>query len=187
MEKKHLSLKEKYLTEVRPALMKEYGLKSPLAAPRLSKIVVNMGTGELLRNKESREKLMKDLAAITGQKPKVQPAKISVAGFGIRAGMPVGLSVTLRKSRMYDFLERLISIVLPRLRDFRGVSLGSFDRFGNYTMGLSEHSSFPEIDIAKTEKPQSLEVTIVTTGKNIGKSRRLLELLGVPFAKEKNG
>jgi large subunit ribosomal protein L5 len=124
------------------------------------------------------------LALITGQKPTIRPAKISVAGFNIREGMPVGLSVTLRGERMYDFLEKLFSIVLPRLRDFRGLPVKSFDKSGNYTIGIAEHTVFPEIDVTKTAGPRGMEITIVTNTDNVEESKKLLELMGMPFAKE---
>lgn len=175
------NLKTKYENEIKPKLVEEFNLSSSMAAPRLQKIVVNMGTGEKLKDKETKEILISDLARITGQKPKVQQARVSVAGFGIRAGQPVGLTVTLRGDRMYHFLEKLISIVLPRLRDFRGVSSKSFDEAGNYSLGLAEYSVFPEIDITKA-KVQGIEITIVT---NAGKKQAfsLLTKLGMPFKK----
>jgi len=176
------NLKTKYKKEISPKLIKEFNLGSPMAAPKLQKIVVNMGTGDKLRDKKIKEALIADMAQITGQKPKVQQARISVAGFGIRAGQPVGLTVTLRGDRMYHFLEKLISIVLPRLRDFRGVSKKSFDTAGNYSLGLSEYSVFPEIDITDS-RVQGLEITIVT---NAGKKQAfsLLSELGMPFEKD---
>jgi large subunit ribosomal protein L5 len=181
---KHISIKEKYEKEVMPVLEAELG--NVMAAPRISKVVVNMGTGDKLRNKDTKEKLVADLSAITGQKPKIQPAKLSIAGFGLREGMPVGLTVTLRGARMYDFLDKLVGVVLPRLRDFRGVSTKSFDNAGNYTLGLSEHTVFPEIDLAKIDKPHGLEMTIVVARSNAKLSRKMLELLGMPFEKEEN-
>jgi len=182
----HTDLKTKYENEARSALRSEFDIKNEHAIPRLGKIVVNMGTKDYLRDKNRREKLVGDMAAITGQKPRVQPARISVAGFGIRAGMPVGLSVTLRGSRMYTFLDRLITITLPRLRDFRGVPGGSFDKGGNYSLGIADYSVFPEIDIAKVDRPHGVQITIVTSSGGAEQSRRLLELLGMPFEKENN-
>lgn len=176
-------LKEKYETEALPALLKELGLKNRMAAPKLEKIVVNAGVGLVARNKELMEALSKDIATITGQKPSVRKAKTSEAGFNVRAGMPVGLKVTLRGGRMYDFLDRLVSIVLPRLRDFRGLSLKSFDKSGNYSLGISEHTVFPEVDMGKAGKPHGLEITIVTNSRETDKSKRLLEFLGMPFEK----
>jgi large subunit ribosomal protein L5 len=176
-------LREKYEKEVLPVVMGECNLKSMMAVPRLKKIVVNMGTSDLLKDRDRKEKLMGDLAAITGQKPAVRPAKVSVAGFGIREGNPVGLVVTLRGERMYDFMDRLISIVLPRLRDFRGVPTKSFDEQGNYTLGMTEYSVFPEIDISKVDRAHGLEITFVINAGDKDVSRRLLELMGIPFMK----
>lgn len=184
--KKTLTLKEKYTTEVVPEIVKEFNLANVNAVPKIEKIVVNVGTGEKLRTKDTKEKLMADLAIITGQKPKIQGARISVSGFGIRAGMPVGLTSTLRGDRAYAFLERLISIVLPRLRDFRGIPLKSFDQSGNYTLGIREHTVFPEIDLAKVDKPFGLELTIVLNSKNKEVSKSILAKLGMPFEKEEN-
>lgn len=180
---KHKALKQKYIEDVLPKLAVELAAKNSMSLPGIEKIVVNMGTGERLRDKAAREKLVAELAAITGQKPKVQEARMSVSGFGVREGMPVGLTVTLRRSKMYDFLERLIAVVLPRFRDFRGLPLKSFDKGGNYTLGVVEHTVFPEIDLAKTDRPHGLEITMVIKNSNPQKSRLLLELMGVPFEK----
>ncbi len=179
---KHISIKQKYL-ELQESLAREIGLANLMAVPKITKVVVNMGTGERLRDKAVREKLISDLSIITGQKPKVQAARISVAGFGIREGMPVGLTVSLRKERMYNFLDKVISVVLPRFRDFRGVSTKSFDKYGNYTLGISEHTVFPEIDLATVDRPHGLEITIVIKNSNPEKSKLLLEKLGMPFEK----
>lgn len=176
-------LKEKY-EEVKKILSSEFSIKNPMALPRIEKVVVNMGVGELSKNKDLGESLSKDLALVTGQKPSIRLAKVSVASFGIRRGMPVGLAVSLRGERMYHFLDRLFSIVLPRLRDFRGVSPTGFDKNGNYTLGLAEHTVFPEVDPAKVSAPRGLEVTIVIKGGSPEKSKRLLQLLGMPFEKE---
>lgn len=176
-------LKEKYKKEIAPKLKTEFGIKNASAVPGLGKVVINMGVGEISKNKELKGALLQDLAQISGQVASVRLAKVSVAAFGIRLGMPVGLSVTLRGVRMYDFLDKLFSIVLPRLRDFRGVSSASFDKNGNYTLGFSEHTVFPEIDSAKSAKPQGLEVTIVVNSGSPDQSKRLLELLGMPFQK----
>ncbi len=180
---KHTNLKKKYFGSIQAELSRELELGNIMSIPRVSKIVINMGTGEKLRNKETKEKLVNDMAAITGQKPKVQPAKLSISGFGLREGMPVGLTSTLRGDKMYDFLEKLIAVVLPRFRDFRGVRAKSFDKAGNYTLGVSEHTVFPEIDLAKVDKPHGLEITIVITDSDARKSRLLLEKLGMPFEK----
>lgn len=180
------TLKETYTKEVKSKLADEFGIKNTEAIPSVEKIVVNLGTGEKLRDKAQREKLISHISAITGQKPKVQQARVSVAGFGIRAGMPVGLTVTLRGDRMYDFLQKLITIVLPRLRDFRGIPRTSFDNNGNYTLGLTEYTVFPEIDITQVDRPHGMEITIVSNSGSKEKGYRLLELLGMPFVKEEN-
>lgn len=176
-------LKEKYFKEVAPKIAQEFGIKNPMSYPKVVKVVLNMGVGQAVKNKEILETLKKDLAAITGQLPSVRRANVSIASFGIRAGMPVGLAVTLRGDRMYAFLDRLFSIVLPRLRDFRGVPLKNFDKQGNYTLGLSEQVIFPEIE-GKTSTVHGLEIVIVTNTKDKEKSKRLLEELGIPFEKE---
>ena len=176
-------LKQKYEKEIRKSLSVEFGIDNSLAIPKITKVVVNIGVGEASKNKEVLESTKKDLAAITGQMPSTRNAKVSVASFGIRRGMPVGLKVTLRGERMYSFLDKLFSINLPRLRDFRGVPVKSFDKYGNYTLGLIEYSVFPEIDLASTQA-KGLEITIVTNTNNVDMSKRLLELLGMPFAKD---
>jgi len=175
-------LKEKYQKEIKPNLSKEFGIKNDMAQPKVTKVVINVGVGEAVKNKEIIGQLKKDLAAITGQLPSVRLAKVSVASFGLRRGMPVGLTVTLRGNRSYVFLDKLFSIVLPRLRDFRGLSAESFDKSGNYTLGLTEHTVFPEIDITKSQA-KGLEITIVTNAKDVEKSKKLLELMGMPFEK----
>ncbi len=182
----HMSVKEKYTKDVRPKLAEEFGIKNPNALPKITKIVVNMGIGNLIKDKGLQEKTAEELGMITGQKPQIRPAKLSVAGFSIRAGMPVGLRVTLRGVRMYNFLDKLISIVLPRIRDFRGIPTKGFDMAGNYSIGFSEMTMFPEIDISKMDKNKGLEITIVTSTKDRQQSRKLLEYLGMPFAKEEN-
>lgn len=179
-------LQEKYEKEAKGELSKEFGIKNPEAAPKLDKLVVNMGVGEAARNKELFEGLKKDMATLSGQKASTKAAKVSIATFNLRRGMPVGLSVTLRGERMYSFLDKLISIVLPRLRDFRGVPKTSFDKSGNFTLGLPEHTVFPEIDLSKSASPHGIEVTIVVKGTDPQKSNRLLELLGMPFEKADN-
>ncbi len=174
-------LREKYEKQVSAKLKEEFGIKNAMEIPSIEKIVVNMGVGEAAKNKDTMESLKKDMAAITGQVPSVRPAKVSIAAFNLRRGMPVGLSTSLRGERMYSFLDKLISIVLPRLRDFRGVSTKSFDKSGNYTLGFTEQTVFPEIDVTKVNSPHGLEVTIVTKNTDDEKARRLLELLGMPF------
>lgn len=176
-------LKEKYQKEVAPVLQKELSIKNVHAVPKLTKVVVNIGMGDMGKNKELSEQMKQDIAIVTGQAPSVRLAKNSVASFAIRRGMPVGLKVTLRGTRMYSFLDRLFSIVLPRLRDFRGIPKTGFDESGNYTLGLVEHTVFPEIDIAKS-KPCGLEITVVTTAKNKEEGNMLLAELGMPFEKD---
>ena len=185
MPDKHTSLKEMYQNAI-PDMKKEFGIKNTLALPRIDKVVVNVGTGDKLRSKDTRAKLLEDFAKITGQKPKIQKARISVAGFSIREGMPVGLTSTLRRDRMYAFLDKLVSVVLPRLRDFRGIPTKSFDKFGNYTLGLTEHTVFPEIDLGATPQPHGLEITLVIKNSNPEKSKKMLELIGMPFQKEED-
>ena len=180
---KRTRLHEKYLT-AREGIMEEFGLKNVNSAPRIEKVVVNAGLGEMNKSKEFKAQAIDDLAKITGQKPAIRQAKISVASFAVRAGMPVGLKSTLRGERMYSFLDRVFSIVLPRLRDFKGVSTTSFDKAGNYTIGFDEHTVFPEIDLAKSPKPFGLEMTIVVKNSDPEKSRKLLAGLGLPFTKE---
>lgn len=178
-----LNLKEKYQQKIAPKLAKEFSLTNVFAAPKMKKIVVNMGLGEALQDKKILEAASADLAAITGQKPKVAPARKSIAGFKLRAGQPIGLMVTLRGQRMYDFFEQLVRVVLPRLRDFQGVSLKSFDGQGNYSLGIPEQIVFLGVDYAKIDKVRGLEITIVTSAKTDKKAKRLLELLGMPFVK----
>ncbi|OGV89203.1 50S ribosomal protein L5 [Microgenomates group bacterium RBG_19FT_COMBO_39_10] len=177
------NLKEKYQKEIAPQLTKEFGLGNSLAAPKLKKIVVNIGLSEALDNKKALEAASEDLAMITGQRPKTTRARQSIAGFKLRKGQSIGLMVTLRGRRMYDFLEKLISVVLPRLRDFQGVSLKSFDGQGNYSLGIPEQIVFSEIDHSKVDKVRGLEMTIVTNARTNEKAKRLLELLGMPFEK----
>src|SRR6185437_897713 len=174
-------LHEKYQKEIRPALQKELGLKNAMAVPRLEKIVVNMGLGEATQNPKMLDPLIADLTSIAGQKPVSTKAKKSIAAFKVREGMPIGAMVTLRGDRMYEFLDRLISIALPRVRDFRGVSTKSFDGRGNYTLGLRDQLIFPEIDYAKVDKLKGMNVTIVTTARDDNQARSLLKHLGMPF------
>ena len=175
-------LQEKYNKEIVSQLTSEFDIENKLAAPRVTKVVVNSGVGEASKSKDLLARTKEDLAKITGQAPSVRQARRAVASFSIRKGMPVGLKVTLRGKRMYDFLDRLFSVVLPRLRDFRGVPLKGFDKGGNYSLGITEHTVFPEIDLAKSGA-RGLEVTIVTSTNNKKKAKRLLELLGMPFEK----
>jgi len=174
-------LREKYQEEVVPALMEEFKFKSIMQVPRLVKIVVNVGVGEAVQNAKAIEAAVNDVATITGQKPVVTRAKKSVASFKLRAGMPIGVMVTLRGDRMYDFLDRLCSLALPRIRDFRGVSRSSFDGRGNYSLGLREQIVFPDIDYDKIDKIRGLEVAIVTSAPNDEQAYSLLKRLGMPF------
>src|SRR5215813_1532919 len=174
-------LRSKFDKEVAPALLKELELKNPMAVPRLHKIVVNMGVGEATQNAKVLDPAVAELGQITGQKPVVTKAKKSIAAFKVREGMPIGAMVTLRGDRMYEFLDRLINVVLPRVRDFRGVSTKSFDGRGNYTLGLRDQLIFPEIDYAKVDKLKGMNVTIVTTAKNDNEARALLRSFGMPF------
>jgi large subunit ribosomal protein L5 len=174
-------LRERFQKEIAPALAKELGVTNPMAVPRVHKVVVNMGVGEATQNAKMLDPLVRDLGEITGQKPVVTKAKKSIAAFKVREGMSIGGMVTLRGDRMYEFLDRLINIALPRVRDFRGVSTKSFDGRGNYTLGLRDQLIFPEIDYAKVEKLKGMNVTIVTTARDDNQARALLKHLGVPF------
>jgi large subunit ribosomal protein L5 len=174
-------LKDRFRKEVAPTLMKEFELKNPMAVPHLHKIVVNMGVGEATQNAKVLDPAVSELAQITGQKPVVTRAKKSIAAFKVRAGQPIGAMVTLRGDRMYEFFDRLVNVVLPRVRDFRGVSTKSFDGRGNYTLGLHDQLIFPEIDYAKVDKLKGMNVTIVTTAASDDQARSLLRHLGMPF------
>ena len=175
-------LHERYKTEVIPALVKQFEYGNPNQVPRVSKIVLNIGLGEALTNAKSVDAATGDLAAITGQKPIVTRAKRSIAQFRLRTGNPIGAKVTLRGDRMWDFLDRLVTLSLPRIRDFRGIPAKSIDGRGNYSLGLREQLAFPEIDYDKVDRLRGLEISIVTTAKTDEESKRLLELLGMPFA-----
>ncbi len=174
-------LRSRFEKEVAVALMKELELKNPMAVPRLHNIVVNMGVGEATQNAKLIDPAVNELGQISGQKPVVTRAKKSIAAFKVREGMPIGAMVTLRGDRMYEFFDRLVSIVLPRVRDFRGVSTKSFDGRGNYTLGLHDQLIFPEIDYAKVDKLKGMNVTIVTTARSDDQARQLLKHLGMPF------
>ncbi len=174
-------LKVRYREEIVPALMKEFNYRSVMQAPRIEKVSVNIGLGEALQNSKALEAASNDLATITGQKPVITKARRSIAAFKLREGMPIGVKVTLRGDRMWDFLDRLINIVLPRQRDFQGVSPDSFDGRGNYSLGLREQLVFPEIDYDKIDKIRGMEITIVTTAKTDEEARRLLALMDMPF------
>ncbi len=174
-------LKARFRKEVAPVLMKEFEFANPMAVPHLHKIVVNMGMGEATQNAKVLDPAVNELGQITGQKPVVTRAKKSIAAFKVREGMPIGAMVTLRGDRMYEFFDRLVNVVLPRVRDFRGVSTKSFDGRGNYTLGLHDQLIFPEIDYAKVDKQKGMNVTIVTTAANDNQARALLKHLGMPF------
>lgn len=174
-------LKERYLKEVIPAMQKEFGYQNVMQVPRLTKVVVNVGLGEALQNAKALDAAVKDIATITGQKPIITRAKKSIATFRLRAGNPIGVKVTLRGKRMYDFLDRLFNIALPRVRDFRGVSPDSFDGRGSYTLGLREQLVWPEIHYDSIDKVRGMEITIVTTARTDDEARQLLRLLGMPF------
>jgi large subunit ribosomal protein L5 len=176
-------LKEKYQKEVVPVLMGEYGYRNVMEVPRLEKVVINIGLGEATQNPRALEAAERDLAAITGQHPVITRAKWSISGFKVRKGMPIGMMVTLRGNRMYDFLDKLVNATLPRIRDFHGVPRNSFDGRGNYTLGLKEQIIFPEIEYDKVDKIRGLEVSIITTARTNDEGRRLLELLGMPFSR----
>src|SRR5436189_3411995 len=174
-------LKERFRKEVAPVLMKEFELSNPMAVPHLHKIVVNMGVGEATQNAKVLDPAVNELGQITGQKPVVTRAKKSIAAFKVRENMPIGAMVTLRGDRMYEFFDRLVSVVLPRVRDFRGVSTKSFDGRGNYTIGLRDQLIFQEIDYSRVDKQKGMNVTIVTTAKNDNVARALLKGFGMPF------
>jgi large subunit ribosomal protein L5 len=174
-------LKDKYLKEVVPALTKEFGYKNVMAVPRVEKVVINMGLGEATANAKIVDTGADELARITGQKPVTRRAKKSIAAFKVRKGMPIGTMVTLRGERMWDFLDRLMGIALPRVRDFKGVSPRGFDGRGNYTLGLRDQLLFPEIDYMKVDKARGMNVSVVTTAKTDQEARKLLQFIGMPF------
>jgi large subunit ribosomal protein L5 len=176
-------LRERYNKEVAPALKKELGIDNSMAVPKVEKVILNMGLGEAVANPKMLDGAVDELSAIAGQRAVVTKAKKSIATYKLRAGMPIGARVTLRGDRMYEFLDRLINIALPRVRDFRGVSTKAFDGRGNYTLGVRDHFIFPEIDYAKTDKSKGLNVTIVTTAGRDDRARQLLKELGMPFGK----
>jgi large subunit ribosomal protein L5 len=177
-------LKEKYQTEVRPKLQEQFGIKNPMAVPKIEKVVLNMGMGEAISNAKILDAAVDELGQITGQKPIVTKAKKSIASFKLREGQSIGAMVTLRGEKMYEFLDRLISTALPRVRDFRGVPSKSFDGRGNFTLGVRDHFIFPEIDITKVEKSKGMNITIVTNAKDDDQARFLLRELGLPFTKQ---
>jgi large subunit ribosomal protein L5 len=174
-------LKEKYLNEVVPALMEKFQYKTVMQVPRVEKVVINMGVGEAVGNAKALDGAVEDLQTITGQKPVITKAKKSIAGFKIREGMPIGAKVTLRGERMYQFLDKLFNVSLPRVRDFRGVSVKSFDGRGNYTLGIKEQLIFPEVEYDKIDKVRGMDIVIVTTSNTDEESKELLAELGMPF------
>lgn len=176
-------LEDKYREEVVPTLQREFGYRNVMQVPKLSKIVVNVGVGEAIRDARALEEAVRDVATITGQHPVVTRAKKSIAAFRLRAGMTIGIKATLRGERMYHFLDRLCNVTLPRQRDFRGISPDSFDGRGNYTLGLREQLVWPEIDYDTVERVRGMEISIITTAKTDEEARHLLGLLGVPFAR----
>ena len=176
-------MKEKYLKEVVPGLQKEFNYKNPMQIPRVHKVVVNIGMGEAIQNAKAMDAAVADLASITGQRPVITRAKRSVAAFKLREGMQIGCMVTLRGDRMYYFLDKLMNVALPRIRDFQGVSSEAFDGRGNYTLGLREQLVFPEIDYDKIDKVRGREVSIVTTARTDEEGRQLIKLMGMPFKK----
>lgn len=178
-----IRMRAKYENEVRAALMEKFGYKSPMQIPKLDKIVINIGVGEAKDNAKALEAAMNDLATITGQKPVVTKAKKSVANFKIREGMNIGCKVTLRSDKMYEFMDRLFSIALPRVRDFRGINPNSFDGRGNYALGIKEQLIFPEIDYDKIDKLRGMDIIFTTTAKTDEEARELLALMGAPFTK----
>lgn len=174
-------LLEIYKQEITPKLMDKFGYRNVMQVPKIEKIIINIGVGEAIQNPKALDGAVNDLIAITGQKPIVTKAKKSIAGFKLREGMPIGCKVTLRGERMYDFLNRLVNIVLPRVRDFRGISPQAFDGRGNYSLGIKEQTIFPEIEYDKIDKIRGLEVVIVTSAKTDEEARELLKSMGMPF------
>ena len=176
-------LKEKYVKEITPALVSKFNYKSVMQVPKIEKIVINMGVGDAVQNAKSLDTAVEELALISGQKPLVTRAKKSIAGFRLREGMPIGAKVTLRGERMYEFFDKLVSVSLPRVRDFRGISKKSFDGRGNYTLGVREQLIFPEIDYDKVSKVRGMDIVIVTTANTDEEARELLTQIGMPFQK----
>ncbi|SDQ32310.1 50S ribosomal protein L5 [Carnobacterium viridans] len=176
-------LKEKYIQEVTPSMVEKFGYKSVMQTPKVDKIVINMGVGDAVSNAKNLDKAVDELTVISGQKPLITKAKKSIAGFRLREGMPIGTKVTLRGDRMYDFLDKLVSVSLPRVRDFHGISNKSFDGRGNYTLGVKEQLIFPEVDYDKVDKVRGMDIVIVTTANTDEESRELLTQLGMPFQK----
>ncbi|MFA5055449.1 MAG: 50S ribosomal protein L5 [Dehalococcoidia bacterium] len=176
-------LKERYQQEILPALMKEFKYTSVMQAPRVVKVVINVGMGEAIQHAQSLDAAQQDIAAISGQHPVITKARKSIASFKLRKGMPIGVMVTLRGKRMYEFLDKLISVALPRIRDFQGLNRKAFDGMGNYTLGLKDQTIFPEISYEKVDKVRGLEICIITTASNDAEGLRLFELMGMPFSR----
>jgi len=176
-------LKEKYQQDILPALMKEFKYTSVMQAPRVVKVVINVGLGEAIQHAQALDAAQQDIAAISGQHPVTTKARKSIANFKLRQGMPIGIMVTLRGKRMYEFLDKLISVALPRIRDFQGLNRNAFDGMGNYTLGLKDQTIFPEISYDKVDKVRGLEICIVTTARNNAEGLRLFELMGMPFSR----
>lgn len=176
-------LKEKYIQEITPSMMEKFNYSSVMQTPKVDKIVINMGVGDAVSNTKNLDKAVEELTVISGQKPVITKAKKSIAGFRLREGMPIGTKVTLRGDRMYDFLDKLVSVSLPRVRDFRGVSKKAFDGRGNYTLGIKEQLIFPEVNYDKVDKVRGMDIVIVTTANSDEESRELLSQLGMPFQK----
>ncbi|MFA5367704.1 MAG: 50S ribosomal protein L5 [Dehalococcoidia bacterium] len=176
-------LKEKYQQEILPALMKEFKYTSVMQAPRVVKVVINVGMGEAIQHAQALDAAQQDIAAISGQHPVITKARKSIASFKLRKGMPIGVMVTLRGKRMYEFLDKLISVALPRIRDFQGLNRKAFDGMGNYTLGLKDQTIFPEISYDKVDKVRGLEICIITTARNDEEGLRLFELMGMPFTR----
>jgi len=174
-------LKEKYIKDIMPQMMKRFGYKNVMEVPKIDKIVINMGLGEAIQNVKVLEVAEKELAAITGQKPVITKARKAIANFKLREGMPIGCKVTLRHERMYEFLDRLLNLALPRIRDFKGVSSKAFDGRGNYALGIREQIIFPEIDYDKIDKIKGMNIVIATTAKNDEEAKALLQFMGMPF------
>ena len=179
-------LRQRYQEEVVPALQKEFGIDNVMAVPRLEKVVLNIGLGEATQNIKVLDEAVEELAQIAGQRPVITRARKSIAAFKVREGMPIGCRVTLRGARMWDFLDRLISTALPRVRDFQGIKPGAFDGRGNYTLGIQDHLIFPDVDYNKVDRPKGLNVTIVTTADNDERALYLLRSLGMPFRRPRN-
>lgn len=176
-------LLDKYKTEIIPALTRDFGYKNVMQVPKITKVSVNMGLGEAVQNPKIIDASLEELAALTGQKPVITRSKKAIAGFKLRAGLPIGVTVTLRRDRMYEFLDRLMSLALPRVRDFRGVSPKGFDGRGNFTLGLKEQIIFPEINYDKVQKVKGMNITLVTTAQTDDEARKLLTYFGMPFRK----